>query len=746
MGTRLKLRVCTWNVGNAQPPSDLKRWLGADEDFDIIAVGAQEANFGPEKTQSPTSVLSADSPDQKSQRVSGTLTRQTSQSVPSIPSRTGRFNRIAKVLRVAKETLREGSGKKTRIKALSADSEDQCWPECGTHDNGDKRSSLREKGIPVSSSSFPLRKPTELQTSFFAKGASDDVPSLSFSQFTSPTSFGKLDESLLVRSRQSSRCSQVEPCSGPKIVQFDSSDIEPDSSDESQTEEDADIIDFDECMSSKQNAAKSGKLRKQVTAFLRTDDDGGQTGEKKFSRVVEKNMPKTFHLIAKHHLMEIKLLVFVHERHRSRVVKTQTVAEATGIGNMVGNKGAVAVKLTLDDTTFCFVSSHLAAHEGAKFLVQRNEDVIEIMRNIERNKNHGLAVMHQFHHVFWMGDLNYRLDLKHLLPVAITWSHEEKLAYVTELIAKKRFLDLSSFDELRREMESNTVFGGFTEGKLGFAPTFKVVRGQQKVDYQLSRVPGYCDRILWHSLPMHRNHVRLREYEAIPEIDTSDHKPVYASFDLVIPKPTRFFALPAPSGAIKCTVDFILIQVKGLYEKRYDAGESDIQYEVLEDGALAVSPHSGSPSRVEGNAKGTAAHTRRPVSAFFHGNGVFIREKAYKVDVPLRNGQREALYNELPTIPLRPVQSLSELGYKYITLAFSRNTSKQGSSCVLPLSRMIERPGHHRINMELDLTKYGTAVAKVRVVAELVPSMAGWVDIKNCPAKLRLKKDQAALE
>lgn len=744
MGTRLKLRVCTWNVGNAQPPSDLKRWLGADEDFDIIAVGAQEANFGPEKAQSPTSVLSADS-EQKSQRVSGTLKRQPSQSLPALPSRIGRLNRIAKALRMAKETLKDGSGKKTREKAVSADAEDECWPPSSIHDENENLSALRERGIPVSSSSFPLRKPAELQTSLFTKGTSEEIPSLSFSQFTSPTSFGKLDESLLVKSRQSSRNSQVEPCSRPKFVQFDSSDIEPDSSNESQTEEDANIIDFGECVSSKQNAAKSGKLRKQMTAFLRADDEGGPTGEKKFSRVVEKNMPESFHLVAKHHLMEIKLLIFVHEKHRSRVVKTQTAAEATGIGNMVGNKGAVAVKLTLDDTTFCFVSSHLAAHEGAKFLIQRNEDVIEIMRNIERNKNHGLAVMHQFHHVFWMGDLNYRLDLKHLLPVAITWSHEEKLAYVMELIAKKRYPDLSSFDELRREMESNTVFGGFREGTLGFAPTFKVVRGQQKVDYQLSRVPGYCDRILWHSLPMHRNHVRLREYEAIAEIDTSDHKPVFASFDLVIPKPTQFFSLPAPSGAIKCTVDFILIQVTGLYEKRNDAGESDIQYEVLEDGALAVSPHSGNAPRVDGNTKNPAAHTRRPVSAFFHGNGVFIREKAYKVDVPLRNGQREALYHELPTIPLRPVQSLSEFGYKYITLAFSRNTSKQGSSCVLPLSRMIERPGHHRINMELDLTKYGTAVAKVRVIAELVPSMAGWVDIKNCPAKLRLRKD-AALE
>jgi hypothetical protein len=46
MATNIKLRVCTWNVGNAPPPNDLRLWLGTEiSTYDIIAVGAQEANF-----------------------------------------------------------------------------------------------------------------------------------------------------------------------------------------------------------------------------------------------------------------------------------------------------------------------------------------------------------------------------------------------------------------------------------------------------------------------------------------------------------------------------------------------------------------------------------------------------------------------------------------------------------------------------------------------------------------------------
>lgn len=48
----------------------------------------------------------------------------------------------------------------------------------------------------------------------------------------------------------------------------------------------------------------------------------------------------------------------------------------------------------------------------------------------------------------------------------------------------------------------------------------------------VQRVPSYCDRIVWHSLPALRDRVTCLEYNAVPDIETSDHKPVYATFDL----------------------------------------------------------------------------------------------------------------------------------------------------------------------------------------------------------------------
>ncbi|CAN8075279.1 unnamed protein product [Agarophyton chilense] len=753
MGSRLKLRICTWNVGNAHPPSDLKKWLGVDEENDIVVVGAQEANLKQEKTQSPTSVLNTETHSQREGHEPATLARQGSQSLPSIPTRGRRFNKIAKAIKVAKTTIRDGSAKKTRFKAHSVDCEDSYWGKyiVPLDPNGD----MRAKGIPCSSSSLPLRQPPSLRGELdISKGLSEDVPSLTFSQLAEPVDFENLDESLLRKSRTSSKHSEVDIYSGIDGESYymcsEDSYSEGSSSSEGESFLEGEIttMAFHDLMGSKANSSKpSGKLRKQVTSIFGLEDDGAQIGEKKFSRVVEKNMPSTYKLVAKHHLMEIKLLIFVHKKHESRVEKITEMAEATGIGNRLPNKGAVAVKLTIDDTMFFFISSHLAAHEGAKYLVQRHEDVVEIMKKIEKRIGHRVPLIHQVNHVFWLGDLNYRLDLAHLLPEALTWSHERKVAYVLRKIAERQFVDLSLFDELRREMEEGKVFGGFSEGKVRFAPTFKVVRGKGGGIYQASRVPGYCDRILWHSLSTHRNHIRLRAYDAVPEIDTSDHKPVYATFDVAIPMRVEFVPFPVVNTALRCTVDFLHMHVEGLYEKATEMEESGNEYEVLEDGALAVSPQVKSTSCTTIAKSGGGGHTRRVVTASFHGNGTFIKRKPYRMEVPLRQGKRVALQKELPTIALRPLSNLSQLNYKYMTIAFSRHGGKCGSSCVIPLRRMFETMGgRHRHTLELELLKHCSVNGKVRVVLELVPTMGGWVDSNNRPTMVKLKNQTVAVD
>jgi len=55
--------------------------------------------------------------------------------------------------------------------------------------------------------------------------------------------------------------------------------------------------------------------------------------------------------------------------------------KATGLGNVVGNKGGVAISLMVRDTSLCFVNSHLAARPER--VAERNgnfADVLQFMR------------------------------------------------------------------------------------------------------------------------------------------------------------------------------------------------------------------------------------------------------------------------------------------------------------------------------------------------------------------------------
>lgn len=60
-------------------------------------------------------------------------------------------------------------------------------------------------------------------------------------------------------------------------------------------------------------------------------------------------------------LWSIRLIVFVKRELFHQLCFIQKKSEATGIGNVMGNKGAVGISFFLNETSFCFIGCHLAA-------------------------------------------------------------------------------------------------------------------------------------------------------------------------------------------------------------------------------------------------------------------------------------------------------------------------------------------------------------------------------------------------
>jgi len=283
-------------------------------------------------------------------------------------------------------------------------------------------------------------------------------------------------------------------------------------------------------------------------------------------------------------LLQMRLAVFIKKDLEKTIRSVKVGSKATGLGNLVGNKGGMLVHIEFENgETIAFVSCHLAAHEKPKFLQARNEMVPEILNGVWRDstekpvcalpvvtdvnstffdagneilskihltgksainrtrkevekatnitlgsgvaarKNQILDLLTSTTHVFFFGDLNYRLDPG--MIIGNEWnthwekeasSHSEKndkfaveevplskfpasrpaarpgvveeesddeaaaespflvgRQAVLDAVAAKRYEDMEKADQLLKSKREGKIFTNFREMPLRFIPTFK---------------------------------------------------------------------------------------------------------------------------------------------------------------------------------------------------------------------------------------------------------------------------------
>ncbi|XP_074988560.1 phosphatidylinositol 3,4,5-trisphosphate 5-phosphatase 2A isoform X2 [Caretta caretta] len=246
-----------------------------------------------------------------------------------------------------------------------------------------------------------------------------------------------------------------------------------------------------------------------------------------------------FRVVALQCLWSIKIVVLVKPEHERRISHVNTSSVKTGIANTLGNKGAVGVSFLFNGTSFGFVNCHLAS--GSEKTHRRNQNYSDILRSLvlgdKRLSSFDLTL--RFTHLFWFGDLNYRLDME----------VQDILAHVN----KKEFEALLAVDQLTLEREKNKVFLRFSEGDISFPPTYRYERGSRdsyvwqkfKTTGVRINVPSWCDRILWKSHP--ETHMLCNSYGCTDDIVTSDHSPVFAAFEVGVT--SQFVPRKAPGSS-----------------------------------------------------------------------------------------------------------------------------------------------------------------------------------------------------
>ncbi|GAB4833752.1 hypothetical protein Ancab_032001 [Ancistrocladus abbreviatus] len=250
---------------------------------------------------------------------------------------------------------------------------------------------------------------------------------------------------------------------------------------------------------------------------------------------VDQSSKARYCLAASKQMVGIFLCVWVRADLCKHVSNLKVSCVGTGIMGYLGNKGSTSISMTLHQTTFCFVCTHLTSGEKEGDEVRRNSDVMEILKRTRfshsyRAPGQPLSPECILEHdkVIWLGDLNYRL--------ASSCGYSD----TSELLENLDWQALLERDQLTMERKAGRVFKGWEEGRICFAPTYKYMANSDhyavrssKSNKEKRRIPAWCDRILWKGEGLEQI------WYARGESKFSDHRPVHSLFSALVDVTSR---------------------------------------------------------------------------------------------------------------------------------------------------------------------------------------------------------------
>uniref|UniRef100_A0A251U2F7 Putative DNAse I-like superfamily protein n=1 Tax=Helianthus annuus TaxID=4232 RepID=A0A251U2F7_HELAN len=261
-------------------------------------------------------------------------------------------------------------------------------------------------------------------------------------------------------------------------------------------------------------------------------------------------------LVASKQMVGIYLTIWVKSDLRDDVRNMKVSCVGRGLMGYLGNKGSISISMSLHQTSFCFICSHLTSGQKEGDELRRNSDVMEILRKtrfprVQRtgDENSPQTIL-EHDRIIWLGDLNYRIALSYRAAKA--------------LVEMRNWRALLEKDQLRIEQRRGRAFKGWSEGKIYFPPTYKYSNnsdryaGDDMHPKEKRRTPAWCDRILWYGRGLHQmSYVR-------GESRFSDHRPVYSIFIAEVESINRSRIKKTTSASSRIEVEELLP-----YSRRY---------------------------------------------------------------------------------------------------------------------------------------------------------------------------------
>ena len=173
----------------------------------------------------------------------------------------------------------------------------------------------------------------------------------------------------------------------------------------------------------------------------------------------------------------VHLIIFIKTIHKNYILNYYKEYIKTGFYGLMGNKGGIGIGFKMYNVSFFFINCHLSY--GFNNTMLRNYDFDYIKKNIHPN-------LEKFDIVIWMGDFNYRVN--------------KTMEEIDNIIKNKKEMSLLEYDQMNNEIKNlNLKMEGFKEGQINFLPTYKYsddYKNEIICDMQ-EHIPSWTDRIIY---------------------------------------------------------------------------------------------------------------------------------------------------------------------------------------------------------------------------------------------------------
>ena len=226
-----------------------------------------------------------------------------------------------------------------------------------------------------------------------------------------------------------------------------------------------------------------------------------------------------YQLIAKTSMVGILLLIYTKSSLVPLINELNISTCKTGFAmGMLGNKGYCICQFNLKGKYFGFCSGHLCSGETKVNLEQRQKELKSIFEFTNHNFKINKFISNDYFFIF--GDLNFRVDFSKEDISKDNSIKKSDISLYKDVMFKK--------DELYNFIKD---YEFINEEEVKFFPTYKFIKHSDKYDFS-KKLSAWTDRILFGK--SESSSLNPIFYDAIYDINISDHRPVSSLFEIKI--------------------------------------------------------------------------------------------------------------------------------------------------------------------------------------------------------------------